>query len=60
MKAARGGRKVAHKAWKKSVKLGETLEIRSRNYAILTDWRAKVGGLEELKNKRRRRSSWTG
>ena len=52
MKAARGGRKIAHKAWKKSVQLGETWEIRRRNYAILKDWRAKVGGLEVLKNKR--------
>jgi uncharacterized membrane protein YebE (DUF533 family) len=47
MKAVRGCRKVAHEAWKKSVKLGYL------NYAVLMNWKAKVVKLEgQKKNKR--------
>ena len=37
---------MAHRAWKRSLRLGESLETRSRNYDILKRWRAKVAKLE--------------
>jgi hypothetical protein len=51
MKDARGGRKRAHKAWKRSLKLGEHPEVRYHNYRILQDWKSKVTNLEEGKGK---------